>query len=1613
MKKTRRKHVGGGPSKTMKARGNAITDADVEVALKMEPIPYELFFDDQDKYTGYRMKMVKDDVYELSNYGKYYPKKGGVRTETADVPMMFVYDGYLYKKTEKQTKTGNLKYDRQVLPVEDFKKEDLDEFADAGDRGIMEEIKEPIMEKEVVEEPVVKPSYTKSEKASHNIPVITKELFDDSYENPNKVDGDYTGYRMKLVKDNLYELTNSGKYYPKKGGVRTETADVLMMFVYDGYLYKKNEKQTKTGNLRYTREKLPSEEGVDEGIEEEVEKGLEERVEEKGLDERVEEKGIDERVEEKGIDEVADERVEEKGIGKVIDERVEEPARTTNEIDEYEYKKEHPNNTISITINGETITQDDDFLYPSLNDPYLNVKIANRKEFSSYMYDGTPDNVKTRSDYVCREDREFELLPHQLFVKNFLSKNTPYRSILLYHGLGSGKTCSAIGICETMRASMKQTGVVNKILIIASTNVQDNFRLQLFDDQKLKRSSGAWTMDSCVGNSLLREINPTNDVNITAEKIASQANSIINTSYAFMGYLQFANYVQRRALTPADAATYTEKQKNDIKINNIKRLFNNRLIVIDEVHNVPNSMAAPLLMLIAEHAENVRFVLLSATPMYNSVEEIIWITNLMNINDKRQPIRASDVFDKKGIMFPDSDGPANRGEQLLRRKLNGYVSYVRGENPYTFPFRLYPDIFSVDNTFLNKPYPTKTITGNDNLPTMHGMKNRIFITDIGSEQERAYNFIVNGANIFTKKSGANIFRTVEEDDDNAIFENMESFGYTKLQIPLQSLIMTFPSPTLNKLNGNYDDVDPDTAKEIIGELVGKNGINKAMSFKEERKQIDEETYIYMKHKYEYKKGYEGLFTLDKLRAHSSKIAHICTMITEQRSTGIIMVYTQYIDGGVVPMALALEELGFARYGSNQQFVKPLFKKGAAINQEPRDAKTMELRPEYAKTRDLDNFKQAKYMILSGDKYFSQNNAKDIKYATSKANRDGEEVRVILISRAASEGLDFKFIRQVHVLDPWYNLNRTEQIVGRGVRNMSHCGLPFEERNVEIYLHATVLNDGSGRECADHYVYRYAENKAIIIGKVTRLLKEVSVDCKLNLGQSKFTYDILKQIPENEAIPIHPSSAPAGALITIQVGDKTGTEACDYAENCNYTCSIKNESAVEPKVEPVAETYDVEQMRADSDRLIDALKSIYKSKSSKKMSYHIDEIKKLMEPYMKNEDQLMLALTQIVDNPYEKIFDKYGREGRMINRDQFYAFQPLEITDKRASLLENSMPVHFKHDKLNYEISNEVAGSPMLPTSPGSPMPGSPLMEDGLFEMAIENLRKNMAIVENPVPYEVMASEEDWAINLNSISKTPRLAGAEKEKRRPLINFFLIEEHGFTREQILKYAFEHFMDTMNHRFKKSLIENLDKMNNVDPLQSSIKRYFEMRKFSNNQSVGYIFTKVSKNMVKNSVLYRETPETSWTEEEPGEVLDFKYDMQERLTKDLSKLNATFGFVGYFTGRGIKEKGSAEGSMEYMTKTLGRGRGNKGAKLSGKGKDVIITLYNSMMDTVGQPQKHYVEKDIKDISKNGFAVVLEMLLRKFQDEGKGPMGPKVPLIWHLTPEEAIANGINEYDI
>ena len=65
----------------------------------------------------------------------------------------------------------------------------------------------------------------------------------------------------------------------------------------------------------------------------------------------------------------------------------------------------------------------------------------------------------------------------------------------MFHDLGTGKTCSAISIAEEMRDYNNQ--ISNKKIIVASPNVQDNFKAQLFNENNLKLVGNKWTIRGC------------------------------------------------------------------------------------------------------------------------------------------------------------------------------------------------------------------------------------------------------------------------------------------------------------------------------------------------------------------------------------------------------------------------------------------------------------------------------------------------------------------------------------------------------------------------------------------------------------------------------------------------------------------------------------------------------------------------------------------------------------------------------------------------------------------------------------------------------------------------------------------------------------------------------------------------------------------------------------------------------------------------------------------------------------------------------------------------------------------------------------------------------------
>ena len=332
-------------------------------------------------------------------------------------------------------------------------------------------------------------------------------------------------------------------------------------------------------------------------------------------------------------------------------------------------------------------------LYPHIESKDFNRKITLKKEFSNTKLNGYSKkdykNITKISDDLCNV-KDFELSNHQQFVRNFLSFETPYNSLLLYHGLGTGKTCSSISITEETRKYMKLMGHTKKIIVIASPVVQENYKLQLFDERKLKLVDGYWNIKSCTGNKFIEEVNPMFTKNVSREKVVKQINKIIKNWYQFMGYLEFSNYITS-IIKKANISLTDKELKDKNKIDIIEKEFSNRVIVIDEVHNIRTGdkmkRTSEHFLNLVKYAKDTKLILLTATPMYNDHKEIIWLLNLMNLNDGRYMLKEKDIFDKYGDLKVDKNG-REIGKETLIKKSTGYFSYVKEIIHFHFHFIL-------------------------------------------------------------------------------------------------------------------------------------------------------------------------------------------------------------------------------------------------------------------------------------------------------------------------------------------------------------------------------------------------------------------------------------------------------------------------------------------------------------------------------------------------------------------------------------------------------------------------------------------------------------------------------------------------------------------------------------------------------------------------------------------------------------------------------------------------------------------------------------------------------------------------------------------------------------
>ena len=164
------------------------------------------------------------------------------------------------------------------------------------------------------------------------------------------------------------------------------------------------------------------------------------------------------------------------------------------------------------------------------------------------------------------------------------------------------------------------------------------------------------------------------------------------------------------------------------------------------------------------------------------------------------------------------------------------------------------------------------------------------------------------------------------------------------------------------------------------------------------------------------------------------------------------------------------------------------------------------------------------------------------YFNSEENKDGEKLKILILSPAGKEGLTLLGVREIHIMEPYWNKSRIEQIEGRGFRSCSHRYLPPKDRTIKTFLYLATFKlhvnkrmqekilkkyrsedkkkeskkdtkrrrdsyediDDDGKMTnyikyfisVDEYVYNMAEEKEKSSKEFKDLLKYNSIDCEL-------------------------------------------------------------------------------------------------------------------------------------------------------------------------------------------------------------------------------------------------------------------------------------------------------------------------------------------------------------------------------------------------------------------------------------------------------------------------------------------------------------------------------------
>ena len=647
---------------------------------------------------------------------------------------------------------------------------------------------------------------------------------------------------------------------------------------------------------------------------------------------------------------------------------------------------------------------------------------------------------------------EYDFLKYyQNVVRVFTTDiNIDARGLLIYHGMGLGKSILSIAIAMDMIKTRQP-------IMLLSKSLQENMRESIHKYINLRKGSEP--------NYHLARLN------------TMEVNQWIDRNFSFVS-MNASNMLQQMGKAAEGRSNVEFDKVLEKQFGEVLKIasMDGKLLIVDEAHNLfraitNGSKNAQGLYNMVMKAKNLKIMFLTGTPIANNPFELVSCFNMLGsaVGKKILP----EIYKDFNSLFVDDVNGRIKNKEKFQNRILGLVSHVSNESTVGKAFNVEKGTMAEFPE--EKPIVVERVNMDPDQFVMYQLARDKEVEEGGTGSGGQFKAPAQVAMTKPKSMASSTYRVKSRQLSNY----SAPAGYHSEKDPNK---IPAADATSAKFRVIYDNVlkHNNQLGLVYSQFTGVGGLGTFMMFLKSKgwNQVTAQNTPDVSGGYDIGFG-SGLPSADAYLAN----------IDAEFAKGAYGEPEEVMGG-------YMKDPGCDSYDITSAFI------GGAEDESPAEESPVaeKKEPPVGKSRG----RAKTFAIISGAINIQDRSKLQSTY-NDPDNKRGGIIDLILISSTGAEGLDLKNVRHIHVMEPYWNWGRISQVIARGVRNNSHILLPASEKNVTPYIYLAIPpesergHDGIFQPTTDIELYDKSRISQLTIESFNEALREVSIECLVNEG----------------------------------------------------------------------------------------------------------------------------------------------------------------------------------------------------------------------------------------------------------------------------------------------------------------------------------------------------------------------------------------------------------------------------------------------------------------------------------------------------------------------------------